>query len=120
MENKPESETARNEDRDELEQIQGELELIKSVHLRSIAKAGKAGELDDGLQKQIASYLKVIARLAGIIAMRRRPPDPLNAPSVKTVWEALERIPELAAILSGPGVRARIGAAIDEMLGERE
>jgi len=58
MENKPENGVVRDEERDELEQIQGELELIKSVHLRSIAKAGKAGELDDALQKQIASYLK--------------------------------------------------------------
>jgi len=102
-----------------LAMFEEELELIRQLHLRSIIKGGKSGEVSGELLKQIASYLKVIEELIHV-SLLRADQACLSAPSVRLVWEVLSEIPEFRPLTSDRRIRAKVLNEIKKRLKEPE
>ncbi len=107
--------------KDQLSEIERELEAIKQVLLREIVTRTQAGaEMDEALLKKIAGYLKVVQGLAGVIRMRSKEPREVEGVmALRLVWEVLEGIPKIQRLLSDPAIKSQILKAVQERMKEK-
>jgi len=90
-----------------LEELESELEILRRVHIRSIFKSAKSGEIDETQLKQVASYIKVLQELVRL-ELHREDRSKEDSRSARLIWEVLSDVPELKPLLSDPQTKRRI------------